>query len=223
MEIEELRKLYKSAYTDLSKLRFDKSHAWHRGLVIFYLSIIEYTDTFIALHLLEKPVAMPIVCRTLLAAYIDFKNLHDDPKYGYRLEAAQLKEKLSLLQGSKDTENVYLNGVAEFRDQEEKWQSELDGFIAKGHKPLNQYEKFALAGKLHEYKAIYSDLCSHSHNNLSSLSQRYVDSKDNDGNFSLVVFDNFEANEKEHLIQLVYICLMDSSARVHQTLSQQNA
>jgi hypothetical protein len=220
VEIEELQQLYQNAYTDLNRLRFDKSHPWHRGLVLFYFSIIEYSDTFIALHLLGKRAAMPMVCRALLEAYIDFKNLHDDPQCGFGLEAAQLKERLDLLRNSKDLDNSYLTGIADFQDQEERWQSEFDDLVSKGHKPLKQWQKFEQADKSHEYRAVYSELCSHSHNNLSSLGQRYLDTKDSDGNFSLVVFDNFEPSETEHLVQLVYICLMDSSARVHRTLSE---
>ena len=186
--------------------------------MLFYLSIIEYTDTFIGLHFLKKSAAMPMVCRALLEAYIDFKNMHDDPTYGFRLEAAQLKERLSILRNSRDSDNLYLNGLDEYCDQVAQWQSEFDSYEAKGHKPLNQYEKFKLAGKLHEYKAIYSDLCSHSHNNLSSLTQRHIDFRGGSDDVNIVVFDNYDPEKYAHLIQLVYICLMDSSARLYKTL-----
>lgn len=218
MSIEKLQRLYKKAFSDLRTIKFDASHPWHRGLVLFYLSIMEYTDTFIGLHLIAKSVAMPMVSRTLLEAYIDFKNLHEDPKYGFRLEAAQLKERLDTLRASKEADNPYLDGLEEFYSQEKEWSTELDSLKSKGYKPLNQYEKFKLADKVDEYKSIYSHLCSHSHNNLSALANRYVDFSNADDTISLVIFENYNPDDHLHVIELVYFCLMDSSARLHATL-----
>lgn len=219
MSIERLEALYKNAFADLSNIKFDKQHPWHRGLVLLYLSIVEYSDTFLGLHLISKPVAMPVVCRGLLEAYIDFKNLHTDPKYGYCMEAAQLKDRLRVLRDAQKTNNPYLDGVEDFYDKENEWESELKFLKSQGYESLPPYKKFKLAGKVDEYQSIYSQLCSHSHNDISALTERYIDLKENKIDYEVSVFNKYEPENYLHLIDLVFICLSDSSARLHKTLN----
>ena len=87
MNMETYNNEIKDAQNHMEFLKFDKQHLWHRNLIALYLSLIEYSDSLIFLVENKKSIAVPVVFRSLLETYVDFKNLSEDKTYGYHMEA----------------------------------------------------------------------------------------------------------------------------------------
>ncbi len=80
-----------NAITYSSHLRFDQRHPWHRNLIALYCCLIEYSDSLIFLIENQKNIAIPLVFRSLLEAFVEFKNLAEDRNYGNYMEAITIK------------------------------------------------------------------------------------------------------------------------------------
>ncbi|MGM0988799.1 MAG: DUF5677 domain-containing protein [Pseudomonadota bacterium] len=170
--MEEYRQEIQKSLELAKHLKFDKKHPWHRSLVALYGALIEYSDSLIHLVEYKKPVAIPVIFRSLIEAYVDFKNLAEDRRYGYHMEASYAKEWLRVLENADGSGNPYLAEIgedpqraAQVQEQSEK----LAQLKANGFEPLSHFSKFQRAGMAEEYRSIYNFLCSHSHNNIRSL------------------------------------------------------
>lgn len=109
--MEEYRQEVQKALDLAKHLRFDKTHPWHRGLVALYGALIEYSDSLIHLVEHEKSGAIPILFRSLMEAYVDFKNLAEGRGYGNHMEASYSKEWLRVLESANGSGNPYVAAI----------------------------------------------------------------------------------------------------------------
>lgn len=201
--MDEYKKEIKEAIYFAEHLKFDKEHPWHRNLMALYCSLIEYSDSLIYLVENEKRISVPIVFRGLLEAYVDFKNLSEDKLYGYHMEASFNKEWLKLTKEAYQNNNEFLQAIGdtpELAQKIQEYELHLNELKNNGYKALNQFEKFDRANMNQEYKSIYNVVCSHSHNNISSLIERFFIINEADNDFELALFKEPEIDEFEHYL-----------------------
>jgi len=183
----EIYKEYKNEMENVQEhikyLKFDKKHCWHRNLIALYLSLIEYSDSLICFVEIERSIAIPVVFRSLLEAYVDFKNLSEDKTYGYHMEASNVAQSFKFLKEADKNNNEYLALIASHQSflitEIERLNTKCkelkkNGYLNdKNYPVLKICEKFKMAGMTQEYNSIYKHLCTHSHNNIDSFAARF--------------------------------------------------
>jgi hypothetical protein len=202
-------------------LKFDREHPWHRNMICLYCSVIEYSDSLIHLDKEKRSVAIPLVARALLEAYVDLKNLCENEEYGYNLEAGFLFEWLRVTKEAGRLNNPYLDGLAAsdgFEDQVTQWEERLQELKDRGNANLNQFDKFKLADMENEYRSVYNSLCSYSHNNIRALIDRYIEVNDDQTDFKVVMFKDQADDENENYLDLGQGCLNKASYLIHDKL-----
>ncbi|WP_420390560.1 DUF5677 domain-containing protein [Marinobacter sp.] len=219
--MEEFRREIVKALQCAEHLKFDKSHPWHRNLMALYGALVEYSDSLIHLAMAKKSVAIPVVFRSFLEAYVDFKNLAEDRRYGNHMEASYSKEWLRVLEEAEERKNPYLVGIgsdAELMLQIQHHKDRLTQLKADGYQPLSHYTKFEKAGMVEEYRSIYNFFCSDSHNNIRSLIDRFIiiDKEKND--FELVFFKDSPSGEFDHYLSTALHLLRNGSHNIHAVL-----
>jgi hypothetical protein len=191
---------------ELSKhLIFDKHHALHFGLVSLYGSLIELVGCILILMKNNAKLGVPSLFRTFLETYVEFHNLVRESKYGYYMDASDLKEWLGVLKAARDTDNPYLSDISALPNLSSiilKKEKQLQDLTARGYKPLSIREKFKRADMLQEYQSFYNFLCTESHSNKRALINRHANISDSD--YELVFYKN-DPDEK-------YLQYVDSAA-----------
>lgn len=196
-----LKKAHDQAVELADKITFDREHALHRTLIALYSSIIELSGTCCSLIDNKQGSAIPIITRAILEAYVDLKNLIDAANYGYYLELSYINEWLVVLHEAKEGKNQYLSQI----HQAPNLQESIKRLIAKkeqlnkeGYRKIPIEEKFRRVGMDNEYRAIYSALCAHSHNNMRALIDRHFEFEN--GDLSLVLYRDYAL--EEHLVYI---------------------
>ena len=177
---EMLKRLHDSAVDLTPALKFDQTHKLHRATVAYYASIVELSGACCELLNNNHTSAFPIVLRAVFEAHIDLINLVKDPQYCYTLEIDLLKSQLEFLKLSKEGNIDYLSQITAKIDLDARLtdtQTALDAAKQKGTQRTIS-DKFVTADMKDEYKTLYAWLCSHSHNNLSTLSTRHIETTD---------------------------------------------
>lgn len=207
---------------DLSQhFRFDVKHPFHRNLVALYGAILEYADTLV--HLIDsgKTVAVPVVMRSLIEAFVDFKNLADDANYGNTMEASYHREWLRVLKNADAAENPYLAMIGKMPELEEQIKEHevtLERLKGRGFGPVSNRDKFDKADMLEEYLSIYNFLCSHSHNNIRSLNERFMEIDHENEKLHMVFFRDPDEGEFDHYLETAVHYLKLASRNLHRIL-----
>ncbi|MBU0967299.1 MAG: hypothetical protein KKA54_13070 [Proteobacteria bacterium] len=216
--MDEYKKEIKDAITYAEHLKFDKQHPWHRNLIALYCSLIEYSDSLVHLVKTEKRISVPLVFRGLLEAFVDFKNLSEDKTYGYHMEASYAKEWLKVIEEASQMKNAFLDSIGKDPTLDKKIQdhmNKLSELKGKGYNPLNQFQKFDRAGMIEEYRSIYNFVCSHSHNNIRSLIDRFFIINEAKNDFDIALFKEAEHGEFDHYLVTGRHFLRNGSHTIH--------
>jgi hypothetical protein len=219
--MEELREKITKALDHFPYIRFDKKHPLHRSIVSLYCRVVEYSDVLFNQFKVEKSAAIPLIVRSLLEAYVDLKNLCDDPEYGNNLQAANVSEWLRIAKEAEALENPYLDGLAaheNFEEQVVEWEKEIKDLKERGFSKLTKMESFKRAGREDEYKSLYNFLCSYAHNNERALIARHTEISVDNSDFQMVMFKEFQVEKEEHYLGLAGQILLESSLMVHSKL-----
>jgi hypothetical protein len=153
----------------------------------------------------KTKLGIPSLFRTFLETYVEFYNLVREPKYGYYMDASDVKEWLRVLKAARDTENPYLSNISALPNllsiilEKER---QLQDLKTRGYNPLTIQQKFKRAEMLEEYQSFYNFLCMESHSNRRALINRHANISNND--YDLAFYKN-DPNEK-------YLQYMDSAA-----------
>lgn len=215
------KKEFKKALDFLHHLTFEKQQSWPRNLIALYCSLIEYSESLIFLAENNKRISIPIIFRSLLEAFVDFKNLAEDKTYGYHMEASYEKEWLKVIKEAKTKNNAFLALLSEhsmLKNEMLRHQAQLDDLEKKGYRPLSQFDKFERAGMLEEYRSIYNFVCSHSHNNIRSLISRFFEIDELAQNLNIAVFQEYKVGEYDHYLQSGTCFLRNGSHNIHAIL-----
>lgn len=225
--METYKKEIKDALNHMEYLRPDKQHPWHRTLIALYLSLIEYSDSLIYLAENEKSIAIPTVFRSLLEAYVDFKNLSEDKTYGHHMDASNTKQLLNFLEEASKNKNAYFgltaaepNLTSEIQKQKNKLtQLKANGYLDKKDRPLSICKKFEKAGMIQEYNGVYGYLCTHSHNNINSLEERFFVFNKAKNDFEIILFKKPEDSEFDSYLTTGCEILRKGSHSIHAALN----
>lgn len=219
--MNEYKQEIRDAITYAKHLKFDKRHSWHRNLIALYCSLVEYSDSLVYLAENEKSISVPLVFRGLLEAYVDFKNLSEDSSYGYHMEASYAKEWLKVIEVASQKRNAFLAGMGEdpaLDAQAQEHTNKLAELRDKGYAALNQFEKFHKARMVDEYRSVYNFVCSHSHNNIRSLVDRFFVINDAENDFEMALFKEHVPGEFEPYLVTGKHFLRNGSHNIHAVL-----
>jgi len=208
-EIEEVLSL-------ASELKFDPNHALHQHVISLYGSVIELSSSIKVLYKSGHYSTIPVVLRTILEAFVDLRNLCQDPKYGYSLTINSNKESLKFLKAAKDDQNVYAEMIARDPDIDHhiaNFKKKNESLKANGNKGMNIRDKFRKADMLDEYLTIYNMLCAGTHNDIRALRARHiVIGKDS---FSLEFFKNEDTEAMYESLGIASELLLRATYEIH--------
>lgn len=139
--------------------------------------IVELGSAVLALLKSHDVVGIPHLVRGQLEAYVDLLNLSSQPNYLADMNATYYAKFLQVLRMvSRKGISVGSIDVSGTVKQAKKRLAELK---KQGASQLNVSDCFRKAEMVSEYYKVYPYLCSHAHNNVAVLEDRYIDkSKD---------------------------------------------
>lgn len=175
----------------LGGVKFDRHHALHFGLVSLYGSLIELVGCILILMNNKGKLGVRPLFRTFVETYVELQNLAQDPKYGYIMEANDLKEWLKVLRAARDTKNPYLEEIGALPNLASvvaDTEQQLQNLKKMGYEPLSICAKFKRAEMEEEYRSVYNLLCTESHSNKRALIDRHAEISA--GDYELVVYKN---------------------------------
>ena len=203
----------------LSEIKFDKHHILHFCLVSLYSSLIELVGCILILMKNNAKLGIRPLFRTFLETYVEFQNLSQDPKYGYHIDANDLKEWLKVLRAARDTNNPYLVDIGALpnldsiiKESEQQLQEPKD----KGYEPLNIYYKFKRADMEEEFRSLYNFLCTESHSNKRALINRHAEINDSD--YDIVLYKNPPDESFLPVLDSAAGLLVSATIRLHEVL-----
>jgi len=181
--LDVLKTVHDISVREAKHLRFNKKDPWILYLVCLYASMIEMSSTIVLCIESKRRIGVPILFRSLLEAYVDFKNLAADRSYLNHMQITWHKELLRALRAAKGGGNPYLSDIqrASNLDSEIRARSsELDRLRGKGCRSFSVAERFKKAGMVKEYDSLYAIMCGHTHSDISGLIDRHIEISGND-------------------------------------------
>lgn len=215
-----LKELHDKAFKDSNWLIYDKKHSPHRDLVSLYGSLIELTDGMVILIEAKAKTGIPSLFRTFLETYVELRNLVEDPKYDYFMEASYYEQWLKVLRESKKGENPYLAGIeklSNLADLISHTKRKFETLKKRGYSPLTVFEKFKRAGMGSEYRSLYNFLSADTHSNIRALTNRHI-VKLGKGDFEIIFYKDTPVEYFRLFIGHTCELLVDASIRIHEHL-----
>lgn len=208
------------ALRDAELLRFDKTKPHQLYAVCIYGTILEIAYGCIALLEKKQITALPILLRSFLEAYADFRASVEDSEYYKNLYAAFLKEKLRLMNNAnKNQQNPYLAGLAQTLDidtEKTNLEAEMGKYKKENRGPLENRDRFEKGKLEYEFQSMYWLLCLHGHNNLSALEDRHIEKQS--GDYNVVLFKEEDPEDLVRYLDTLIAILIDSTERIHKFL-----
>lgn len=223
-QIAELRRLaiaqLEESTKDLPQLVFSRS-SQHLTIALLYCTIIQSCGE--CLNLMARPtITLPAMLRSVFESFADLRAVISDAKYPDRMIATFYAEKIRHLENMVECPtNVYhadlakqINPAAELVQVKEALKTIEDG----GSKRLNNKQRFVAAELIEEYQTLYWQLCLDSHNSMSSLQDRHIES-DAAGDYELVLFKENTPADLARYYDGIIAVLADSAVKVHRALN----
>lgn len=159
------------------ELKFDASFLGNLCVVSLYMSMLELTAEILHLNREGPKTGIPIISRSILEAYVEIKNLVEDPQYLGVVERSWVLSWLNMMKSAKKG-NQYLVLMAQDGKLDAnivQHEAKLEELKAKGYKRITFKEKFQKAGLEEEYDSIYGWFSAYSHGGLQALIDRHID------------------------------------------------
>jgi len=166
---------------------------------------------------------VPSVYRTLLEIYVELRNLSHCKTYGYCMDTAYFKYRLTFFKNVKKG-NPYFVGMADGLDLEveiPKCKEKIKELEDRGYRQLSVWNRFDHAGMADEYNSVYHILSGDAHANKSVLINRHFEHKD--GDFNVVFFKDTSIDSMSHYIFLTVETLIESAVILHTELDSGKA
>lgn len=186
---DELVKLNELAVRFQSSLRFNKDDTQQLMSICLFATMLEFSISSATLMQQGMYSSVPVILRSFVEAYIDFKNVILHPEYKEQMIAQHLNEKKRMLVNARDERNEYLKHIHDISDYEEeidKVYEELRNLKKKKIYPMSIAKRFKQAKATDLYNSIYAYLSSFSHNILSALEARHIEKSD--GSINVFIF-----------------------------------
>lgn len=180
-------------------VQFDSGVQQHLIAVSLHGSILELARGSLQLLSIADATCFPVVLRTALEAYVDLKNLVDDPDYADNMKASWHRERSRVLENAarRGTANPYLEDLAhnpDLADGLQEARAAMQRLKDRGRPPLKVWERFQKANEEDRYESVYAHLCQHSHNNLNALAGRHL-VQDAEGAAQVAFFQPIDDND----------------------------
>lgn len=198
-------------------IKFDKTHPRHLHLVGLYGTLIELSGSIVTLIESKKRTGVPPLFRSMLEAYVEFKNLHEKAEYGYYMQASYLDQWLKVLKEARDKPNPYLKDIAALSNLDAeitKDEAEITSFKNKGYLPLSVFERFQKAGMVPEYRSLYNFLSNDAHSNIRALVDRHLEISGKD--FQVVFYKDEPLKAFVIYLDSATSMLIDASKKIHE-------
>ena len=159
---------------------------------------------------------VPPIFRSILEAYVQFKNLNENAKYRYHMEAAYHEQWLKVLREALTKPNPYLKEISEREDldsQIKDHEAELNSLKAKRYFPLKIFQRFERAGMEDEYRSLYNFLSNDAHSNIRALVSRHLEIDKND--FHVVYYKDEPLESFVTYLDSTAGLLVDASIKIH--------
>ncbi len=216
--LDYIKRLHDTSVELIEKIRFDKRVPRQLYLIELYISLIELTSCIIILIDKKRFAGVPVLLRSLLEAFVDFKNICCDEDYVNYLEAKFHSEWLRVLNQAKNGKNLFLSHYSNWKDldsQLSEHESELDRLKNNGYSPLNISQCFEKAGMADVYSSLYNFLCSEAHSNIRALIDRHVKINQSCDDYSVVGYKNRSVSDFAAHLDSTAGILLESSIRIH--------
>jgi hypothetical protein len=201
------------------RLRFNKGFHADGALMCSYATLIEHTGGMIELTRARKRTSSTAVFRSMLEAYVDFRNLFQDRKYLNNMLAKFYADRLALLRRAADGGNPYLEDLGNWEGVGkalEMYEAELEGLDAAGFKPLKIWQRFERVGMENEYRAVYSHVSSGAHNDFGALRSRHAVLEQDD--YGLHLYKQVELKDFQNELDGAVSYLITTSVMIHDYL-----
>ena len=209
-----LNKLHDQAVEFLRDVRFDKRPDRDGYAVALYASIIELSGGVIVLVSRDRKTAVSPVFRTLLEAYVDFKNAMQDASYIKHAYAQHGKDWIKVLS---ERPNPFLAGILghEQRDSTlKRHKRDVAKRGGEGVKPLKIADKFDRAKMADEYRSIYHFESDAIHNSWQALLSRHFEKLGDD--FQLALYKKRSLDDYGTYLDSAAILLLDATIQIHE-------
>ena len=160
---------------------FDLPDPSDRYLMSYFATAIEQTGGCLALAREGQITSIPILARSILEAWIDFRCLAADPAYVDFIEAKHDKEWTKVFDAAANN-NLYLAKIGAEPSviaERDRIRRDTAARAARGVKALRAVERFYRANKGELYYSVYNYLCSEAHNDARALISRHIEADDN--------------------------------------------
>lgn len=175
-----LEKLLAECQERSSRISFDMASPQQSAAVALLGSILELSQDCSQLLQVKRRIGPKVLVRSLLEAFVELKNLTEDPRYLGFMTYSQLVQHRKLLNMAHEptgVENPYFadllaNQATPGRRAEIKL--ELECLESEGFCELAIAERFRRAGEAHRRESIYQLLAQESHHNIAVLESRHL-------------------------------------------------
>lgn len=171
-------------------IHYDLRDPQQRYLLSYFCTGIELAAACIVLGQSTECIGIPILARSTLEAYVDFKCLVADAAYVECIEAAHDREWAKVFDEAVSAGGAYLGQLgAEASVQRERAAiaEREDRRQASGIRRLTAKERFARAGVAELYYSVYNFLCAEAHNDARALIGRHI-KEDDQGVVRLTIY-----------------------------------
>ena len=183
--------------------------------------MIELSRGIATLTELDLRTALSPVFRTFLEAYVEFKNMIEDPAYINHCYARHHHDWIRVLKESKDP-NPYLAQIGNHASYDavvQRHESGLQELKDGGFGPLKILNRFEKAGMANEYRSIYHFESDGSHNSLQAMIERHIELGE-DG-YDLALYRKRTLKDYEAILDSTAGLLMDATRRIAERLKSE--
>jgi hypothetical protein len=213
-----VNKLHDHSLELLRGVTFDKRLEADGYIVCLYASMVELCGGIVTLVERDKRTALSAVFRTFLEAYVDLRNILEDPAYIKNCYALHHKNWIRALRNSEDP-NPYLAGIRDHADYDavlQRHESELQRLKDEGFPPMKIVTRFEKVGMANEYRSVYHFESDGSHNSLQALISRHIEMGEN--GFGLALYKERSLHDYQAVLDSTAGLLMDATQRIHEHL-----
>lgn len=211
-----VKKLHEQSVELLRDVRFNAGLQLDRLILGNYASMIEFCGAMIVLINGAAYVALPIVFRSFIEAYVHLKNGLADENYVHHYAASHAKFWTQLLE-EREAPNPFLAEIhssAARASALARHEEKLAELKAMGFPEVTVRTRFERVGLLHFYESVYKFESDSVHSSLQALSGRHFDLED--GRLTLSLYKQRSLENCEARLDVTAAALMDATQKIHE-------
>jgi Family of unknown function (DUF5677) len=183
-----VKKLHDESVELLRDVKFNAALPSDRLILGTYASMIEFCGATVILIDGGGYIALPLVFRSFVEAYVHFSNVMKDATYVDHYNASHHEHWTKVLK-EREEPNPFLAGIHSHGERASalrRHEEELARLKAAGVEPLNIRSRFERVGMLAEYQSVYLFESDYVHTSLQALMGRHFEL--NEGRLGLALY-----------------------------------